>query len=53
MSDGNWNWIGNRWKLVGKYMERNWKRLEKLRGVEGTAVMRGSAGDARLMGELM
>ena len=32
VSDKSW------WELetVGKYMERNWKGLEKLRGVEGT-----------------
>ena len=46
---GNWNGIGNNWKAVGK-------KLENLRGVEGvvgTAVMRGSARNARLMSQMV
>ena len=46
-----------RLETVGKQMERNWKGLENLQGVDGnckgTAVMRGRAGNARLMGQMM
>ena len=42
-----------RLETVGKQMERNWKGLENLMGLEGTAVMRGRAGNARLMGQMM
>ena len=34
-------------------MEISWKGLENLRCLEGMAVMRGSAGDARLMGQMV
>lgn len=45
VSDKSW------WEMetVGKYMEKNWKGLENLRGVEEMAVMRGRARNARLM----
>ena len=49
VSDKSW------WEMetVGKYMERNWKGLENLRGVEEMAVMRGSAVNARLIRQMM
>ena len=45
---GNWNGIGNSWKAVGKQLERNWKGLENLRGVEGSG---GDGSNARKRGE--
>ena len=49
MSDGNWNGNGNSWKADGKKMEK----LRGVEGVEGTAVMRGSAGNARLISQMV
>ena len=43
-------------EAVGKQMERNWKNwkgLEKLQGVEGLAVMRCRAGNARLIRQMV
>ena len=37
-----------RLETVGKYMERNWKRLENLMGVEGTG---GDGSNARSRGK--
>ena len=45
--------IGMRLETVGKQLERIWKGFEKLLCVEGTAVMRESARNARLMGQMM
>ena len=50
---GNWNGIGNSWKVDGKKLERNWRSYEGWRGLEGTAVMRGRAGNARLMSQMV
>ena len=41
--------LENSWKEIGK----DWRICEGWRGVEGTAVMRESAGNARLMGQMM
>ena len=40
--------IGIRLETIGKQLERNWKRLEKLRGVNGT---RGNGSNARSRGK--
>ena len=49
----NWNEIGNGWKEIGNKLERNWRTCEDLREFEGTAVMRGRAGNAMLMGQMV
>ena len=49
----NWDEIGNGWKADGKKLEISWKGLGNLLGCEGLAVMRGRAGNARLMGQMM
>ena len=49
----NWNEIGNSWIVDGKKLEISWKGLEKLMGLGGTAVMRESARNARLMGQMV
>ena len=45
--------IGIRLETVGKQMERNWRICEGWMELDGTAVMRGSAGNARMMGQMV
>ena len=59
VSDESWNGIGNSWKVDGKKLEKigkdwkengkDWRICKVWMGLEGTAVMRESAGNARLM----
>ena len=43
---GDWDEIGNHWKVYGKKLEISWKGLEKLRGVEW-AIWNGSNARSR------
>ena len=51
--DRNWNGIGNSWKADGKKLEKVGKDWRTLGDWRGTAVMRGSAGNARLMSQMV
>ena len=46
-----WDWkpLESSWKEIGK----DWRSYEEWMGVDGSAVMRGRAGDARLMGQML
>ena len=45
----NWNEIGNSWKEFGK----DWRICRVWMGLEWSAVMRGRAVNARLMGQMV
>ena len=50
---GNWNEIGNSWKAYGKKMEKIGEFARGEWDCKGSAVMRGSARNARLMGQMV
>ena len=52
----DWKRMESSWKVDGKKLEiigKDWRTCSEWMGLEGTAVMRGRAGNARLMGQMM
>ena len=45
---GNWNEIGKNLERIWKEIGKDWRICKVWMGLEGTAVMRGRAGNARL-----